>query len=248
MRLICIALLSFFLLIGCVKSSTSNLPVNSSSTPTSDGISSQQVINIADIYNLKSGNLLYFEGPYDIEWYWYLSNKTQSDATTSLFFKTINGDLSGTLSISERSSAHKIIITNKSIFFDNNEVLREPITVGNSWLSQWGAKYDTPQGTANVSINKIVNDFIFVEATIDNLKDFKIGHYREVSIFKIGYGLVAYQYTSKIAETDKYDFYIKLSTFADKPINEIEWYVPWYQRSDKDKLSSFDELFDLFEN
>lgn len=156
---------------------------------------------IQNIYPKDEGFIWYYEGPMDFELITIISKIKNDNGEKTLVLKNIEDDMTGELNLKERIYEKNIVINTDSICIDKMIVLKSPLKIGNTWIT----------------------NFSFPEKNM--VYKAKVEICEEINVFEINKGHISKWYNV----SDNKDFYrgYELKKFLKKPLNIEKWYLPY---------------------
>lgn len=177
---------------------------------------------IQNIYPKDEGFIWYYEGPMDFELISIISKIKNDNGEKTLVLKNIEDDMTGELNLKERIYIKNIVINTGSICIDKMIVLKSPLKIGNTWITNFSFPEKNMVYKAKVEICEIKEKTIKTKTTVIRETN---QIYEEINVFEINKGHISKWYNV----SDNKDFYrgYELKKFLKKPLNIEKWYLPY---------------------
>lgn len=182
-------------------------------------------MSVDSIFPKSEGFLWYYEGPNDMEKVAMLENVEIKEDGRILSIKTCREDLSGTEELEDRMSKEIFEVTANEIIQEGSILLKAPIVVGNRWDTNYKIKPSGERIKATIEIIE-VNDNTIKTKTIVSTEENIEEQYEEITIYKLGVGIVSQWYN--IIGMDGFSQGLELKKTYEQPEVPEKWYLSPY--------------------
>lgn len=231
---ICVIVLIITLLTACTEEKPQNVAGVNTTKPDVNQAKENDELNMYSIFPEREGTYWYYEGPLDTELILVLDSVKAQNNSKAIKLKAINEDLSGELSMDERIFFPEIIISEETIIRDGVTILKAPLTVGNTWstdyyfnLNRWNGREKSDK-SASVTITSVEGNIITTETIIPDLSDYADKKYIERTVFEVGKGITSQWNNYSHAKFEDFSMGFNLKTILDKQPDPQKWYLPPY--------------------